>query len=199
MTRTIGHRLALASGALLMLLGMLGWLVGGPIDRWLHVALHFDGPAPVLHGLRGLTDLGGGWVMIPVALAGFALLALRRRFGLALWLLATIATGRIVVELAKIGFDRPRPPSADRLADVTSLSFPSSHAAGTVLTCAALCLALDASRAAWLACGVFAIAIGLTRVLLGVHWPSDVLAGWGFGLFWVMLCACWLPRRRAAA
>ena len=126
------------------------------------------------------------------------MLALRRRYALTLWLLATIATGRVLVELAKIGFDRPRPPSVDRLADVTSLSFPSSHAAGTVLTCAALCLALDASRAARLGCGIFAVAIGFTRILLGVHWPSDVLAGWGFGLFWAMLCARWLPSREVA-
>ena len=199
MSQTTARRTALATGALLMLLGLLGWAVGGSIDRSLHLFLHAGGNSPALRWLLRLTNLGGASVMIPVALAGCAIIAIRRRLGTALWLFATVASGRILVELAKLGFARPRPPTADRLADVTSLSFPSSHAAGTVLTCAALCLALDAGRTAWLACGLFALAIGFTRVVLGVHWPSDVLAGWGFGLAWAMLFARWLPPVRPAA
>jgi membrane-associated phospholipid phosphatase len=183
---------------MLMLLGLLGWAFGGQLDRWLHLVLHVSGRAPALRWLLWLTNLGGATVMIPAGIAGCALLILSSRFAPALWLFATVASGRIIVELAKLGFARPRPPSADRLADVTSLSFPSSHAAGTVLTCGALCLVLNAGRRGWFACGLFALAIGISRVMLGVHWPSDVVAGWGFGLAWVMLCARWLPQDRPA-
>src|ERR1700742_2207064 len=103
--RQIGVRqAALITGVLLIASGLLVLRLGGAVDRSLHVALHFAGPAPVLRWLLRLTDLGGGWVMIPLALATCICLALRRRFALALWLFATVATGRIIVELAKIGF-----------------------------------------------------------------------------------------------
>jgi undecaprenyl-diphosphatase len=194
MHRERRRRVALATGVLLVVLGLLGWAVGGPIDRSLHAVSHVGANTMTLRWLLRLTALGGASVMIPLALAGCVWLLIRGRFAAALWLFATVASGRIIVELAKAGFHRQRPPSPDRLADVTSLSFPSSHAAGSLLTCAALCLVLNGGRAAWLACGFFALAIGVSRVVLGVHWPTDVLAGWGFGLAWAMLCARWLPQ-----
>ena len=194
MRRDISSRVALATGILLVILGLLGWAIGGGIDRSLHLAVHFGGSPATLRWVLRLTNLGGASVMIPVALVGCGWLAARHRFADASWLFATIASGRIIVELAKLGFARPRPPTADRLADVTSLSFPSSHAAGAMMTCVALCLVFDARSATWLAAILFAVAIGLTRVGLGVHWPSDVLAAWGFGLAWVFLCARWLPQ-----
>jgi undecaprenyl-diphosphatase len=67
-----------------------------------------------------------------------------------------------------------------------------------MMTCVALCLVFDARRPAWIAAVLFALAIGLTRVALGVHWPSDVIAGWGFGLAWPMIWARWLPRETRA-
>lgn len=189
---------SLAIGVLLMVLGFLGWTFGGAIDRWLHVALHAHGDPALLRWLLRLTNLGGAAALIPLGLVVCGLLALRRRFAAAVWLFATVGVGRLLVELAKIGFHRPRPPSADRLADVTSLSFPSSHASGAVLTFAAICVVFDSGPAGWIASGVFAVAIGLSRVVLGVHWPSDVVAGWGFGLAWIMLCARWLPPGKPA-
>jgi undecaprenyl-diphosphatase len=187
------YRLAIAVGLLLIVLGLLIWAVGGVVDRTLHHLLHVNGKPTILRAVLHLTNLGGSTVMIPVALAACAWLLARRQVDRALWLFATIALGRVLVELAKLGFARPRPPIADRLADVTSLSFPSSHAAGAMMTCVALCLVFEARRVAWAAALLFAIAIGITRVALGVHWPSDVIAGWGLGLAWPMLCAYWLP------
>jgi undecaprenyl-diphosphatase len=187
----------IAMGVLLIALGLLGWAIGGSIDQSLHHLLHVRGDTVVLRAVLQLTNLGGASVMIPVALLACAWLAARRLTRLALWLFATIAFGRILVEFAKLGFARPRPPTADWLTDVTSLSFPSSHAAGAMLTCLALCFAFDARRPFWWIGLLFAVAVGGTRVALGVHWPSDVAAGWGFGLAWATICARWLPRDRA--
>jgi undecaprenyl-diphosphatase len=194
--RDISARPALAAGVFLIMIGVLVWAVGGGIDLSLHRALHLGGSKAVLHWVLRLTNLGGAAVMIPLGLIGCGWLFARRRFARALWLFLAIGSGRIIVELAKIAVERPRPPSADRLADVTSLSFPSSHAAGAMLTCIALCFAFDARRPFWWIALLFAVAVGGTRVALGVHWPSDVAAGWGFGLAWATICARWLPRDR---
>lgn len=193
----IDTRIALAIGIALILLGLLGWGAAGGIDWSLHRELHLGGSKSLLRWVLFLTNAGGASVMVPVSLLGCAWLLVRRRFARALWLFAVIASGRIIVELAKIAAARPRPPTADRLADVTSLSFPSSHAAGAMMTGIALCVVFDARRPFCIATLLFAGAIGITRVALGVHWPSDVLAGWGFGLVWPMFCARWLPQDRA--
>jgi membrane-associated phospholipid phosphatase len=190
------RRLAIAIGSSLVVLGLLGWAVGGAVDQLLHRLIHLQADSATLRWVLDLTDLGGAAVMIPVALLALAWLLIRRDFAAALWLFSTVAVGRIIVELAKLGFARPRPPTADRLADVTSLSFPSSHATGAMMTGVALCLAFRAGRSAWVAALTFALAIGVTRVVLGVHWPSDVIAGWGFGLAWPFFCARWLPPDR---
>jgi uncharacterized protein (TIGR03382 family) len=198
MSRAVSRPVALAIGMSLIILGVLGWAIGGAVDQSLHLALHVGGDPAMLRWVLRLTNLGGAAVMIPVALLGFGWLLARRRAAPALWLFIVIASGRIIVEIAKIAIARPRPPTADRLADVTSLSFPSSHAAGAMMTGLALCLVFDARRPIWWAAILFAAAIGISRVALGVHWPSDVLAGWGFGVAWPMACARWLPRDRAA-
>jgi undecaprenyl-diphosphatase len=145
--------------------------------------------------VRWFTTLGGLLVMGPVALACAGWLFWRRRGAEALWLILTIAIGRLVVEGVKLLVQRPRPPVADRLEWVTSWSFPSSHSAGTMMTGMALALLWD-RPAGWMAASIAAIAIGWSRAALGVHWPSDVLAGWGFGMLWAGLAARWRPDTR---
>jgi len=193
------RRIALAIGIAFIILGLLCWAVAGGVDWSLHRDLHLGGSKAMLRWALRLTNAGGAAVMVPVALLACGWLLIRRHFTRALWLFLVIASGRMLVELAKIAVARPRPPTADRLADVTSLSFPSSHAAGAMMTGVALCLVFDARRPAWAIAILFALSIGLTRVALGVHWPSDVLAGWGFGLAWPVLCARWLPRLQREA
>lgn len=139
-----------------------------------------------------LSWAGGATGMIPLGLVAVALLAARHRVREAAWLFATVATGRLAVEAIKLAVVRPRPPIADRLEVVTSWSFPSSHSAGTAMTCVALAL-LARRRRAWGAAALATLTIGWTRVALAVHWPSDVLAGWGFGLAWVGMAWRWGP------
>ena len=133
--------------------------------------------------------------MLPFGLAACVVLLWRGERRNAVWLFASVASGRIIVELAKLAGHRPRPPAGDWLTRVDSLSMPSSHSAGAMLTALAICAAFDAWPRWWAAALTFALAIGGTRVTLGVHWPSDVLAGWGFGLLWATGAMRWLPPR----
>lgn len=177
-------------GLLLIAAGVLVWLAAPALDPDLYSRLRLPVEARVLPWVLRITELGGAVTMIPIGLVACAWLVRSRRTSRALWLFATVASGRILVELAKGLIARPRPPVAERLADVTSLSFPSSHSAGSMLTVVALCFALEARTRGWVLAIGFSLAIGATRVALGVHWASDVLAGWGCGLAWAT--ACWL-------
>lgn len=153
------------------------------LDLALHHALSLDADGVSARGALWLSVVGGFVVMGPVALAVVAWLAWRGERAQALWLFATITSGRLLVEGIKLLVQRPRPPLAERLTDVTSWSFPSSHSAGTAMTVAALALLAGGRGRAWLV--ALTVAVGWSRLALGVHWPSDVLAGWGFGLAWV--------------
>jgi len=184
------RRLVIAGG-LLIVLGLLLW-AAHPVDRAIHHAALLDRRGWVVRQVLWLTSLGGLTVMGPAALLAAGGLFWRRRGGEALWLVLTIASGRLVVEGVKLLVQRPRPPIADRLEWVTSWSFPSSHSAGTMMTCAALAM-LWGRPAGWGAALIAAGAIGWSRAALGVHWPSDVLAGWGFGMLWVGAASRWRP------
>ncbi len=170
-------------GILLFVAGLLLWWQA-PLDLVLHHALRLD-HGPAVKPIVRLSSLGGLLVMGPIALAVALLLLVRGERREALWLFVTIAVGRLIVEGGKDLIHRARPPVMDRLEHVTSWSFPSSHSAGTMMTGVAIALV---ARGGWAGLSVallIAATIGWTRAALGVHWPSDVLAGWGFGLAWV--------------
>lgn len=188
-------RLILA-GALLLLAGLLLWQALPATDLVLHHVLLLVRKSWWVHRARWLSGIGGFTVMGPLALAAVGLLLWRRRRHAALWLLLTIASGRLLEEGMKLIVQRPRPPVADRLQFVTSWSFPSSHSAGTMMTGMALAL-LWGRASGWVIALFAALAVGWSRAALGVHWPSDVLAGWGFGLLWVGLAARWMPQSPA--
>lgn len=177
-------------GLLLMAAGLASWLTG--LDDGVRDLLRLPLASPLRGAVLHLTRLGSLLVLGPIALLVVILLALRGARRHALWLFLTIASGRLTVELVKLAVMRPRPPQADRLDLVTSWSFPSSHSAGTMLTCLALAM-LVPTRAALAAAIGFAILIGWSRLALAVHWPGDVLAGWGFAILWVGLARRYGP------
>jgi undecaprenyl-diphosphatase len=144
-----------------------------------------------------LTALGGFGVLALVTLFVLGYLAMQKKWGDALLVLAAILGGTAISEGLKVGFARPRPDLVAHAVDVTSMSFPSGHAmlsAVTYLTLGAL-LARSQERKS-LRVYVLSVAIvltliiGMSRVYLGVHWPTDVLAGWCLGAAWALLC--WL-------
>jgi undecaprenyl-diphosphatase len=110
------------------------------------------------------------------------------------WLVGTMLTASAVFTLVKRLVDRPRPPEAARLVQVGNESLPSGHATMSAAVVGALVvLAWPYLHGVWrvivpLAALVWIAGVGLTRVYLGVHWFSDVLAGWATGFAWLAVC-----------
>ena len=159
-------------------------------DFLLRTMIDWGEASPLLWtGARWLTELGGSAWLVPLTFVVAALLALRghKQHGLAL-LLVTFG-GRSFVEVLKWLLDRPRPDVIDHPVVVHSLSFPSGHAANSMIVYLALALIvaplLRRRRSGAVAvAAILAVSIGLTRPILGVHWPTDVLAGWAVGIAW---------------
>lgn len=139
---------------------------------------------------RVFTELGGTRVVVPVALACAAWLVYRgaRRHALALVLL--LVSQRLLTELLKALFDRARPDPQGHLVAVNSMAFPSGHSSNAMALGLGLALLLAPARyrGAALASGLlFAFLVGCSRMILGVHWPSDVAGGWALGAAWTLL------------
>ncbi len=119
----------------------------------------------------------------------------RRGRDRALWLAATVIAGMLLNVALKQVFAAPRPDLLPHLDIVHTYSFPSGHAAGNMIFFGAVAM-LALRRSAYAGAAVIIALIGFSRIWLGVHWPSDVLAGWIEGLGWLALCRVWLPAGR---
>lgn len=143
---------------------------------------------------RIVTDSGTGpFPSLAAALGGWLAGGRTGRRGLAAALLAVAAliAGQSVRTLLMLALHRPRPPAADWAAGASGNSFPSGHTSSSAMAAGLLvwgllrALGRVAGRIAAAGCVLIAVAVGCTRVYLGVHWPTDVLGGWLFA-------ACWL-------
>lgn len=163
------------------------------------------GPAWLDASMRDITALGSYTVLTMVTFAVAGYLLMDRKRAAALFVLVSVSGGALLSTLLKLGFARPRPELVAHMVEVRTLSFPSGHAmlsAVTFLTLGAL-LARQAPsnrlKAYVLTVAIFlALLVGLSRLYLGVHWPTDVLAGWCLGGAWAILCsivAWWLQER----
>jgi undecaprenyl-diphosphatase len=167
-------------------------LFGGlDLDRALLTILYAGDRPDYAAAARIVTELGGWRVLVPLTAAGALWLLLARRFRDAALLLLITLGGRALVELQKEQMGRLRPEDQEHLVAVQSFAFPSAHAANMTMVGLSLALLLVRTfpqRAVALWCAVWlALIVGTSRVVLGVHWPSDVIAGWAFGLFWTLL------------
>jgi undecaprenyl-diphosphatase len=160
-------------------------------DEGLRAAL-YEPRGTALSGFAGtVTWLGDGIVLSAIAVAAATYLFFTRRIRAAL-LLITVFTGRLLVELQKLVVGRDRPGVDDHLEAVSSMSFPSAHAANAMITYLAIALLVPVgqrNRSISVAVAlILAALVGWSRVARGVHWPSDVAGGWAFGLLWVAIC-----------
>ena len=197
-----GARAVFAGAALLLVavpFGLLLFLVednwrplvridGGARDDLHTVALRHDG---LVSALKVLSTVGSAAVYIPLFAAVAAWLAWRRLPRLAAFVVVTTAGSALLNSLVKLAVDRARPVLDDPVAHARGLSFPSGHAQSAMVAALVLLLVfLPLLRGAWRWVAVcvavaYVLAIGFARVTLGVHYVSDVLAGYVLGAAWV--------------
>lgn len=142
---------------------------------------------------RDITALGGVSVLMLLTVAVLGYLWLRRAYRMGWVLLAGFAGASIATMVLKDIIDRPRPALVPHLTEVYSASFPSGHsamAAATYLTLGMLLARVHSGRRmkAYLV-GVMIVVtvlVGVSRIYVGVHWPTDVLAGWALGTLWAI-------------
>jgi undecaprenyl-diphosphatase len=165
------------------------------------------GPPWLQNSVRDITALGSTVVLMLLSAAVLGFLLLKRQYHAALFLLIAIATSVLLNNLLKTWFARERPAIVPHLDHVDSRSFPSGHtflSSVIYLTLAAVAARLTEQRHHRVYIISVALAlvflIGLSRLYLGVHYPTDVLAGWSLGIAWAIGCwffARWLQRRGA--
>jgi membrane-associated phospholipid phosphatase len=188
----------LAASALLFLMLAADVAGGGPIvsfDRAVAAWLHTHATGFATGVLSTVTQLGGATVLLGVTLVAAVALLLRRRISHAALMGASLAGGEGLNMALKTALERPRPSFSDPLATAAGFSFPSGHAMVALTVYGALAFVLAASvksrrvQVLVLAAAlVLVLAIGFSRLYLGVHYVSDVLGAYGAGLAWLMLC-----------
>lgn len=152
------------------------------------------GPGWVEEIGRDVTALGGIAVLVMIVLATSGFLLLQKKFRAALWLMLATGSGIALSTVLKNAFDRPRPDLVPHGSIVYTTSFPSGHslmAAVVYLTIGVLLARVQPRRTLKIYLITVAILltlmVGASRVYLGVHWPTDVLAGWTIGAAWALL------------
>jgi len=203
--------IGLLGGSLWLFISIAGAVVEGETTAWdrrllLLLRNAADpslpwGPPWVQEMARDFTALGGVAVMTLMTLAviGYLLLAGKRNAAIAV--LVAVAGGLILSTLLKHGFNRARPDLVPHGSVVYTTSFPSGHsmmAAITYLTLGAMLARVEGTiriKIYLLTVAIFiTVLVGVSRVYLGVHWPTDVAAGWAVGAAWALLCSLVMRR-----
>ncbi len=215
--RAVIAALAVAALGLFAFVRIAGEVAGGEtrgFDEWLLLLLRNPadtadplGPAWLEEAMRDMTALGSTSVLTFVTLAAAGFLAISRKRHAAMLVIGAVVSGVLLSHALKLGFARPRPDLVPHGAAVYTPSFPSGHAMLAAVTYLTLGVLLARTLAGQVekvfVLGVALLltaAVGVSRVYLGVHWPSDVLAGWALGASWALLCwllALWLQSRGA--
>lgn len=192
----LGLAVVVAAGlgfGLLLLLVRLHWQPMQNLDRGTAADLNALVAAhpPVVTVLKAVASIGGRPIMMWLVTIAVVLLLIRRRTRLAVYLLVTGLGALVLDPSVKALVGRLRPIVDVPVATAPGNSFPSGHALGSIVAYGALLLVfLPALRPRWrtaavVLTGVIILAVGVTRIALGVHFVSDVLAGWLLGTAWL--------------
>jgi len=205
---SLSNRLLIAATGLILAVILLGFAVGA---GWMQAAdlrisnglvLHVGETSPAFIAfMQAASWIGGGiprWIIV-ILLCGLVWHWCGPRCAIALGgasLLSNLASS-----LLKLGFGRARPDLIDHLDHQTSFSYPSGHATSAAVVYLLLAWLAPPSwrRAAWSLAGVMIVLNGFSRIMLGVHWASDILGGTMLGAAFALLGAWWvrLPPRQA--
>ncbi|WP_367381992.1 phosphatase PAP2 family protein [Stenotrophomonas cyclobalanopsidis] len=172
-------------------------------------SFHFDAPLLwQMHGLHSpwldrcfvlLSKLGYEWFLIPADVLIVGALLWRRRWREATFVAVCFVGSALLNMGSKQFFQRDRPSLWESIAPESTFSFPSGHAMGTMTLAATLVLLAWNTRWRWpvlVLAPLFSLLVSLSRVYLGVHYPSDILAGWCAALVWVVGCYLVMFSRR---
>lgn len=157
---------------------------------------HMAGPPWLAQKMLDITTLGSSTMLTLLIIGSAGFMLMKGAWRIAALIVGATLSGSLIVSLLKGWLERSRPTLVDHLVNESSMSFPSGHAANSAivyLTIAVLFMRIEPKLGTRLFVLIAAIlivtAIGVSRVALGVHWPSDVLAGWLFGTGWACLWA----------
>lgn len=210
LVRNLDRRVLLAFLALTVLLAGVGNLASEVVegdtlafDRWIMASLRDPaapdtpiGPAWLNKAMLDLTALGGGPFLTLLTLATAGFLAAARKWKMAAFVIFAIGWGAFLANFLKWIFVRARPDLVPHLVAVDSASFPSAHAMNSAVTFLTIGVLLSRSQPDrrlkfyLMATAIFlTLIVGFSRVYLGVHWPTDVIAGWAVGAAWAILCS----------
>lgn len=210
LVRNLDRRVLIAFLAITVLVAGVGTIASEVVegetlafDRWLIAGLRDAadpgsplGPRWLRQVMVDLTALGGGpfLTLLTVATTGFLVAA--RKWGMAVFVILAIAGGGLAANLLKWVFVRARPDLVPHLVNVDSASFPSAHAMNSAVTFLTLGVLLARTqkdrrvKAYLMGLAIFlTLMVGFSRVYLGVHWPTDVIAGWAVGAAWAILAS----------
>lgn len=202
MTSTVLLTRVLPLSALAILFLAMFYLGTGDADKDVLFSLYARDVPWLAATAIAVTQIGGWWTVVAVTILGVLWLFYRGDRWAALTLLIASFGGRLLVVLQKDYFARLRPDEHLRLVEVQSDSFPSGHSANPMVAYLPLALLLfrDPRQQRIAAAVAISLALlsGISRPMLGVHWPSDVVAGWSFGLLWVALVFAVMKRWKPA-
>lgn len=153
------------------------------------------GPERLPYIVRDITALGSGTLLTMITLFVVLYLALKKEIRSIIYVLSAAIGGGILVQLLKQFFARQRPEIVTHLVSEATMSFPSGHSAMSAVVYLSIAVLLTKVEKSYKT-RVFLIStaliisflVGLSRIYLGVHYPTDVLAGWMLGLFWALFC-----------
>jgi len=183
---------------LLLWLSMMA-LGTGPVDK-AALATIYSAHRPLLRTIAATATLAGEWQsMLVVVVLTTLWLLYRKRLRTALLFAGTTLSGRLLILIQKEAVGRMRPEDQEHLVVVRSLSFPSAHTANSMIVFLSLAMFVAPERHRKTAVALALVGtfiIGVSRPMLGVHWPSDVIGGWSFGALWVLTISFAARQRR---
>jgi len=189
--------IAAAVFAVLLVLVRLRWAPLESLDHGAATRINdlVAGNGALVTVVKAVTWLGSAGMLWAVAGVAVAILAIRKRWRLAVYLLVTAAGALVLDPVLKSLVGRLRPVVPHPIAHGTGDSFPSGHSLGSIVCYGAILLVfLPAARGRWRAAFVSVTVtlialIGISRILLGVHYLSDVVGGWAIGITWLGVTA----------